>query len=327
MTTARDIITLALKESGVVGVGQTPLSEDMNDSFTLLKQMWAQWQKRRWMVPALEDIQMPGNGEKSNTIGTGGYWDIQRPVDIKGAYFLQTTQVGGSPFSFALRKIFSYEDYIRITLKELTTWPMAFFYDAAWPLGNVFVWPIPNAQYEIHLLVEKQLVFTGISTGSITTGGTLYVDGAYTDVPLTGGRGSGATANIIVTLGIVTDVQIVLAGRDYVLGDLLSASNVNLGGVGSGFTWTITALDNNLDYEFELPEEYLEATHYNLAVRLISMYQVSNPSPQTGVLAKVSLKTIKTANTQIPSLVMPRALRNNKGQMGFGYYLYNPDGY
>ncbi|UIY28698.1 hypothetical protein LZK73_18380 [Neorhizobium galegae] len=43
MTTARALITLAMKDAGVLGVGQTPLSEDMNDGLTNLNAMVAQW--------------------------------------------------------------------------------------------------------------------------------------------------------------------------------------------------------------------------------------------------------------------------------------------
>lgn len=320
MTTARDIITLALKEATVLGVGQTALAEDVNDSFTLLKNMLAQWQKRRWMVPALVDISMVGNDQRSNTIGPGGYWNIQRPVDVKGGYIVQLN-TGQTPVSLPLIKIFSYEEYIRITVKNLNSLPDHFFYDGAFPLGNVFIWPIPSSIYECHLLVERQLAFTGIADGTIV-GGTGYVDATYLDVPLTGGRGSGATANITVSGNAVTELTIVNPGKNYVITDVLSASNANLGGVGSGFTYTITELDDNLDYEFDLPDEYQEAIHYNLAIRLISAYAVTNPSPQTGVLAKVALNTIKKANSQIPTMVMPRGLR----RVG-GFSLWNPDGY
>ncbi len=52
MTTARDLIQDALKEATILGVGQTALAEDINDGMKMLRRMLAQWQKRRWMVPA-----------------------------------------------------------------------------------------------------------------------------------------------------------------------------------------------------------------------------------------------------------------------------------
>lgn len=68
------------------------------------------------------------------------------------------------------------------------------------------------------------------------TGGSLYVNGTYTLVPLTGGTGTGAQATVVVAGATVTSVTITTAGSAYVVGDTLSASNANLGGAGSGFS-------------------------------------------------------------------------------------------
>jgi hypothetical protein len=71
--------------------------------------------------------------------------------------------------------------------------------------------------------------------GSITAG-TLYTAGTYNAVPLTGGSGTGATAQIVVSGGGVTAVTTVNPGTNYVIGDSLSASAANIGGTGSGFS-------------------------------------------------------------------------------------------
>jgi hypothetical protein len=87
-------------------------------------------------------------------------------------------------------------------------------------------------------LFTTQVSIAGI--GAITPGSG-YVSAAYTNVPLTGGSGSGATANITVTGGAVTSVSIVNQGLGYAVGDNLSASNLNLGGSGAGFSIPVTA--------------------------------------------------------------------------------------
>ncbi len=238
--TARDFITLALKESGILGVGQTALSEDINDCFVLLQRMTSQWQWRRWMVPGLTDILKVGNNAISNTIGPGGYWNVTpRPDQILGGYFIQLN-TGITPVSLPLAQVFSYEDYIRITVKNLNTFPSNFFYDGNNDVngrGNVFIWPIPSAIYEIHLLVKSDL-----------------------------------------------------------------------------------AWPQNINSVFTLPDAYAEAVHYNLTLRICSMYQV-DPKPSVGGLAKVALNTIKNTNTQIPELQMPVALKQGKA-----FSLWNPDG-
>lgn len=74
------------------------------------------------------------------------------------------------------------------------------------------------------------------------TGGSGYVNGRYRNVVLTGGAGSGATADITVAGGIVTIVSInklASVGTKYANADSLTTANANLGGSGSGFSITI----------------------------------------------------------------------------------------
>jgi hypothetical protein len=92
---------------------------------------------------------------------------------------------------------------------------------------------------------------TGVSgmigvLGTITagTGGTA---GTYVNVPLTGGSGTGATANITVSGGGVTQVVILNPGTTYQVNDTLTAASGNIGGV-TGFSVTVnsTAINSAL---------------------------------------------------------------------------------
>jgi hypothetical protein len=69
--------------------------------------------------------------------------------------------------------------------------------------------------------------------------GTLYTNGTYTNVPLTGGAGTGATANITVSGGGVTACTIVDTGSGYAVSNVLSATAASIGGTGSGFSITV----------------------------------------------------------------------------------------
>lgn len=319
--TARTLVTQALKDCGQLGVGQTALAEDIDDGFFRLQNMMALWQKKRWLVPSLFDISMPGNSQKSNKIGDGQYYNTPRPDKIQAGYIIQLN-TGSNPVSLPLWPLFSYEDYARISVKDLNTLPTRFFYDGAFPYGNVYIWPIPNEQYEIHLIIKSQLGFaTSIASGVITTGGVGYVNGNYIGVPLTGGDGLSATADITVTAGVVTVVTFDNPGLQYNVGNVLSASNADLGGTGAGFTWTIDSVTSTLDSVLELPPEYYEALLYNLSLRLSAMYQLP-AQPDTLHLAKASLNVIKVANTQVPSMVMPPTLRRGKS-----FNIYSPDSY
>lgn len=81
------------------------------------------------------------------------------------------------------------------------------------------------------------------------TGGSGYVPGIYQRVPLTNVSGSGTSglADIIVgSSGAVTDVDLVFGGTGYAAGNVLSASNSNLGGTGSGFQITVTSAETRV---------------------------------------------------------------------------------
>lgn len=321
MTTARDLCTDALKESGTLGVGQTALSEDINDAFTRLQRMIAVWQKQRWLVPSLQEFSFTADGSKFYTVGLGGDINIIPPSDIKGGYVIQRN-TGSNPVSLPLKKIFSYEDYIRITIKDLPSLPTYFFYDNQYPLAKLFPWPIPNSQYELHFIYQSRIGFgSTIKSGSITTGGAGYVDGQYDDVELAGGVGEGASCDVTVTAGVVAVVNLKTGGQDFAIGNILSVAAASLGGTGAGFTWTVSDITSNLDTELIAPEEYEEAIMYNLALRVCSMYQVE-PMPTTVRLAKSGLNIIRKNNTQVPTLIMPGApgVRSSRA-----FSLFNPD--
>ena len=108
--------------------------------------------------------------------------------------------------------------------------------------------PTPDASYNVELhyyYYPTSIVQGAISAGTITPGSG-YINNLYSNVPITGGSGSGATANITVSGNVVTNVRFNNLGNFYVVGDVVSASTASLGGTGSGFQFTITAVDNTL---------------------------------------------------------------------------------
>lgn len=326
--TVRDIITLALKEAGVLGVGQTPLAEDANDCFTLLNRMLAQWQQKRWIVPSLCDISAIGNGAKSNPIGPGQFWNAQRPSKVQAAYFLQVGNNnptnGPNAVSFPLIPIYSYENYSQLALKQLASWPQYFFYDNAFPNGNVFIWPIPDATYELHLILKSPIGFTvEIETGVITNAGLGYTNATYAAVPFQNltGYGNGGTADITVSGGVITAVVLNSPGDGYKINDELTVNASDVGGTGAGFIYTVTDVTDDLDAVMNMPPEYYEAVHYNLTLRIMSMYNYP-ADPFRSALAKGALNTIRVANAQIPTMNMPASLRNVRGSQ---FYIFNAD--
>jgi hypothetical protein len=78
----------------------------------------------------------------------------------------------------------------------------------------------------------------GILTATITNAGAGYTNGTYNNQALTGGAGTGATANITVAGGVITFVVINGHGTNYAVGNTLSASITG----GAGFVLTVSTL-------------------------------------------------------------------------------------
>ena len=108
--------------------------------------------------------------------------------------------------------------------------------------------PTPDSSYnvELHYFYYPISIVQGAVTSGTITPGSGYINNLYSNVPITGGSGNGATANITVSGNVVTNVRFNNLGNFYVVGDVVSASTSSLGGTGSGFQFTITAVDNTL---------------------------------------------------------------------------------
>src|SRR6185312_10888366 len=122
--------------------------------------------RKRWLIWHLIDTAFTSTGALSYTVGTGGNFNIPRPDRLENGNFIRQT-IPSQPnlVDYPLGLIEAREDYNRISLKTLGTFPQWVFYDPAYPTGNLFVWPVPQASlYEIHICTKEQLSqFTSLS--------------------------------------------------------------------------------------------------------------------------------------------------------------------
>jgi hypothetical protein len=120
------------------------------------------------MVWALVDTAITSTGAQSYSVGPGGnISSIPRPDRLEDAFFRQTIQSQPNQIDYPLQIIQARETYDQIALKQLSSFPSYIFYDSAFPLGNIYPWPIPqSAIYEIHI-VTKEAIAVFSSLGQI----------------------------------------------------------------------------------------------------------------------------------------------------------------
>lgn len=185
--TPRSIVLLALKLAGVTGLGQKPRKDDLDDALLLMNMMMGQWAQKRWLVYHEVEVSLQANGSQSYSIGPGGDFDVVRPDRIQGAF----VRMGASPATpadafildvsaldvgvldgslvatparpglrsvdYPLDVIEAREDWSRIGFKGMSGFPSSVFYDSNYPLGAIYVNPVPGPQYEIHLVLKQPL--------------------------------------------------------------------------------------------------------------------------------------------------------------------------
>lgn len=107
--------------------------------------------------------------------------------------------------------------------------------------------PTPDQAYGVELhfyYLPESIVQSSIISTTISSGGSGYTNGTYFNVPITGGSGNSATADIIISGGAVTSVTIGNKGCFYAINNQLSIASSSVGGTGSGFVLTVTNVSN-----------------------------------------------------------------------------------
>jgi len=101
---------------------------------------------------------------------------------------------------------------------------------------------------------------SGIASFTLTAPGVGYTDGVYTNVPLLGGTGTGATADITIVAGVITVIDIVNSGINYTAADALAPDTTVVGVPGVPAVITVdtvyTAGDATCCKEFICNESY-----------------------------------------------------------------------
>lgn len=83
----------------------------------------------------------------------------KRPDKIDSAFLRQIQNSEPNQVDYPLQILESREDYNRIRLKSLVSFPGAVFLDAAFPLGILYAYPVPQGGgiYELHVTIKELL--------------------------------------------------------------------------------------------------------------------------------------------------------------------------
>jgi hypothetical protein len=154
MATAKDIFKRSLRLLQVLDAGEEPTAQEAEDCLTALNAMLDIWSVQRLYVYSINEETLSWAGSaQSRTIGSGGNFSTTRPTKIEPSTFFTT---GGNDYSIMLLDTF--ESYTAISDKSTeSTIPEYLYYNAAHPLGVLYIWPVPPATLSLKLHSTSQL--------------------------------------------------------------------------------------------------------------------------------------------------------------------------
>lgn len=156
MTTARELISDALGDIGVLDPIETMTAEQAAHGLRTLNRIIDSWSAQRLMLHAVSDVVATFAGA-SASIGPGLTIDVPHPLRLEpGCYYVRS----GISYPLAL---WDRETYNATVMKGMAgEFPQGIYFDRQLP-GTVYVWPVPSAPIEYHLQTMQQLSkFTGL---------------------------------------------------------------------------------------------------------------------------------------------------------------------
>ena len=214
-TSVNDICTEALRECGAIGVGQSPSAADLVGAQARLQWMLQTWERKSLLVYHLVTAGVVCNGGQTYTIGPGGQFDTNipwmpfsaafgaggllpannpfgptypvsaRPSKIESSFVRQLVNSQPNQIDYPMRLIQTMNDYNRIALKQLSTFPGYLFYDPAWPLGLLYPWPVPQPEiYALFVTVVEQLPPMFATAGAVFSLPFEYYSAMYLNLAL-----------------------------------------------------------------------------------------------------------------------------------------------
>lgn len=159
---ASDLCANAMKLIGAMQPGDPIPPQDAADVLTRLNSLLSSWNTER--LACFVDVTLNKTyvaGQDTYTVGAGGDLNGQRPDTIEWAWVRQLTS---SPPQDVPQAVLSEYEFDRIAQKLVTgTYPSCVWYEPAFPLGKLHVWPVAtNTNYQ-QFIRFKQFLSAGLT--------------------------------------------------------------------------------------------------------------------------------------------------------------------
>lgn len=150
--TWRELLTDALLEIGAIGAGETPSATDISIAKTKANLLLNDWNAERAAVYAAHfaTYTLVANVQPTTIGPSGATWTVaQRPVSIDSAQVIINSS---NPAAYQTIDIHDAQWWAEQSTPQITsTFPTDLYYQADWPNGAIYFWPVPTNAYQVQL--------------------------------------------------------------------------------------------------------------------------------------------------------------------------------
>jgi hypothetical protein len=149
MTTILDLLNQSLLLCGMRASGETVDAALAQDSLHTLHQMMSAWKLDALLVYQIDRVVVAMSTSQTYTVGVGGTINIARPVRLDRVNWRDESQ---TPALELPLPAMADADYQALRVRETSaSMPTQFYYDQAYPLGTLFLWPRPTQTKQLVL--------------------------------------------------------------------------------------------------------------------------------------------------------------------------------
>lgn len=158
-TTALDIINNSLRVLQVASPDVVLTAAEASNALDTLNLMIDSWSNEPMMINhVVKDSLILTPGQAQYTIGTSGNINTDRPIQIESS----TITISNSELPLS---IVSYDDWAVIRLKTISAYPDTLYFDTAYPLGIINLYPVPSTATTLTLYSLKPFTkFTDLTS-------------------------------------------------------------------------------------------------------------------------------------------------------------------
>jgi hypothetical protein len=175
--TVYELIKSTLRLLRVAASGSEPQAADVEDAFDVLNLMVDSFNAEGLMM--FDRNTQSFNlvpGQLSYNIGPSAEWNTVRPIKIIESTIRFAASSPGTPVDYPMGIISSF-DYNNIATKYTqSTLPRYIYYEPSYPIGKIYVWPVPSQATPIQLVMYVPL----LALSSLSS--TVALPPAYADM-------------------------------------------------------------------------------------------------------------------------------------------------